>query len=254
MKSFRILALIGGFLVAGAGAFGQQSVPSGTILPVRLDSTLSSKSQTGKPITATIMQDVRLSNGIIIHRGAKVRGEVVDVAPPDDSHPARISFRFDKLMNSKQASPIAVNLRAMASIMEVDEAQIPQSGPDYGTPKTDWTTQQIGGDIVYRGGGPVMEGSENVGEPVYDGVMTQVNSNPDGDCRGAIDGNNDKQALWVFSADACGAYGLANVQIAHAGRTEPAGEITLESKHGALHVPRGTGMLLRVNESAGKKA
>ena len=110
-----------------------------------------------------------------------------------------------------------------------------------------WTTVQIGGDTVYRGGGPVESTLGIMGRPVPDGVLVRLASNPERGCRGAIGGDNALQALWVFSADACGAYSLPNLKIRHAGRTNPFGEIVLESKSGELKIGAGAGLLLRVN-------
>ena len=78
-------------------------------------------------------------------------------------------------------------------------------------------------------------------------MLSRLSPNPDRGCRGAINANDAPQALWVFSADACGAYGLPNLTIRHAGRTDPAGEISLESKKGQVDVNAGAGILLRVN-------
>jgi hypothetical protein len=52
--------------------------------------------------------------------------------------------------------------------------------------------------------------------------------------------------LWVFSSDACGLYDFSNVTLTHAGRTNPVGEITLESRKGDFNIPSGSGLLLRV--------
>src|ERR1035437_8883023 len=56
-------------------ARGRCAIPAGTILPVRLNSTVSSaKSKPGQMITGRIMQEVPLSSGIRIKEGSKVVG------------------------------------------------------------------------------------------------------------------------------------------------------------------------------------
>jgi len=80
-------------------------------------------------------------------------------------------------------------------------------------------------------------------------VLGQVRAKDGTECRGAVDGNDRPQALWVFSSDACGTYGLERVSIAHAGRSNPLGIIVLISERGNLKIAGGAGMLLRVNAS-----
>jgi hypothetical protein len=236
------------FFALAAGLRADESIPAGTIIPVMLNSTLSSaKCKPGQIITARVMQDVPLWSGATIHAGAKVIGQVISVTPASNGAPASISFRFDALKTAHGKIPIATNLRAIASFVEVDQAQIPITGPDRGTSEDAYTTVQIGGDAVYRGGGPVVGSEGRVGKPVGNGVLSRLSSNPDRGCRGSIDANDAPQALWVFSSDACGAYGLPNLTIRHAGRTDPAGEISLESNKGQVNLNAGAGILLRVN-------
>jgi len=236
------------FFVLTAGLRADDSIPAGTIIPVMLNSTLSSaKCKPGQIITARVMQDVPLWSGPSIHAGAKVIGHIVSVTPAANGAPASISFRFDTLKTSKGKIPIATHLRAIASFVEVDQAQIPIMGADRGTPPEAWTTVQIGGDAVYRGGGPVVGLEGKVGRPVSNGVLGRLYANPDRGCSGAINASESPQALWVFSGDACGAYGLPNLTVRHAGRTDPVGQISLESKKGQVNVNAGAGILLRVN-------
>jgi len=137
----------------------------------------------------------------------------------------------------------------LASMMAVEQAQLPETGPDRGTSENAWTTDQIGGEVVYRGGGPVANGLVSVGKPTTTGVLVHVSGKPGTNCRGEIEGNDRLQALWVFSSDACGVYDLSNLAIVHAGHTNPVGEITLASDKGEVNVRAGSGMLLRVNKT-----
>jgi hypothetical protein len=236
-------------------ANSQQSlaIPPGTILPVRLNSTISSaKSRPGQVITARIMQDVPLSPAARIREGSKVIGHIVDVTPASATSQARVSLQFDKLVSSHQTIPITTNLRAIAGFMTVLEAQTPPIGPSESDVYRWLTTVQVGGDVVYGEGGVVTTGEDAnqiVGKQVNGGVLGQVRAKEGTKCRGVIDGNDSPQALWVFSSDACGTYGLEHISIAHAGRTDPAGVIVLASDTGNVRIPGGAGMLLRVTAS-----
>jgi hypothetical protein len=226
------------------------AVPSGTILPVRLDSAISSaKSKAGQVLAGKIMQDISLPSGARIRAGSKVTGHIVEVSAATSSAPARISLQFDKVVSSNQAISVTTILRAMAGFMRILEAQTPPIGPGESDVYRWLTTVQVGGDVVYGEGGPVTSGenaNQIVGKSVNGGVLGQVRAKDGTKCRGAIDGNDSPQSLWVFSSDACGTYGLAHIYIAHAGRTDPVGVIVLASDGSSLKIPAGAGMLLRV--------
>jgi hypothetical protein len=232
-------------LLVSAGLFAQVAIPSGTVLPAQLNSTLSSrKSKPGQRITARIMQDVPLPSGKKIHEGATVEGHAEAVQAAHQVHGGQISLRFDQIEFANQEMPITTSLRALASMMEVEDAQVPPTGPDRGTPWA-WTTRNlIGGEVAYGEGGPVERGAEMVGHALVNGVLSPLRANPE---RGCPDGDETRpQALWVFSSDACGVYGLDEVHINHAGRSQPIGAITLTSQHGDINVRSGSGLLLRI--------
>ncbi|MGA9511038.1 MAG: hypothetical protein WBV55_20625 [Candidatus Sulfotelmatobacter sp.] len=225
----------------------QSAIAAGTILPVRLNSELNShKANSGEVISARLMQDIHLPSGSTLHPGLKVVGRVINVERGKAANAAQLSIRFDALIVSGRRVPITTNVRAIASMMEVEDAQIPEFGPDRGTPENTWTTDQIGGEVVYRGGGPVANGLRSVGQPTPNGVLVQVSAKPGTKCRADVAGNDRPQALWLFSSDACGVYGFSDLTIVHAGRTNPVGEITLASEHGDVKIRAGSGILLRV--------
>jgi hypothetical protein len=228
------------------------AVSPGTILPVRLNTSLSSESsKPGEAITGRIMQDVPLPSGQKIPRGSKVLGKVIAVSPAKNGA-SQISLRFDHLEMRHQSVPVNTNLRAIASFVEVEAAHLPTMSSGEGEVYRWLPTVQIGGDDVFGIGGTVTRWNnpdEVVGRETPDGLLGRLNTREGTPCRAAVYGNDSPQALWVFSSDACGVYGLANVAIVHAGRTDPAGLITLKSARDKLKLPGGTGMLLRVNET-----
>jgi len=233
-------------IMFSAHLFAQITIPPGTILPVALKSSLNSrKARVGQVVIARVMQDAPLPQGTI-RAGSRVIGHITNVKQADATSGAQVSLRFNTVATRKQRVQITTNLRALASMMAVEAAQVPESGPDRGTSQNAWTTDQIGGEVVYRGGGPVANGLMPVGKPTNDGVLVYISAKPGSKCRGDIEGNDRLQATWIFSSDACGVYDIPNLEIVHAGRSDPVGEITLASDKGDVNVRAGSGMLLRV--------
>jgi len=197
------------------------------------------------------MQDVPLGEGKKIRKGSKVAGHIVEIDPEPAGQGTRVTLQFDKVIVGHQEITIATSLRAIAGFMSVLEAQTPPIGPSE-SDVYDWlTTAQIGGDVVYGKGGIVTSADNSdqiVGREVYGGVLGRVMAKEGSMCRGAINGNDQPQAFWVFSTSACGTYGLEHTTIAHAGRTDPKGMIVLVSDRGPLKIVAGAGMLLRVND------
>ena len=230
-------------MLFGAALSAQEVIPPGTILPVELNTSLrSDKMHSGEMVTGRIMQDVPLTRHTKIRAGTKIIGKVVDVTSGTRE---QIAVRFDTLKTRNRRIALTTDLRAMATAVDVEEAMIPTSGPDRGTSEADWVTEQIGGDTVYHGS-IVTHGPEVVGNYVSGGVMVRVSAKPEHGCRGDVGDHGRPQALWVFSSDACGLYDLQNLKLEHAGRTDPIGEIRLQSTKGPVKVPSGSGMLLRV--------
>lgn len=236
-------------LLVSLGTAAQQSIPAGTILPVRVNhSVRTNRVHAGQMISARVMQDVPLGGSSRLRAGAKVVGHVVFVNPANGTSVAELALRFEQVVTRGHRIPVTTNLRALASMMDVADAQVPKSGPDRGTSAFSWTTVQIGGESAIHGGGPVTHGLEVVGHSVGDGVLVRVSAGREGKCRGDID-QAGPQALWVFSSDACGIYDISNLTLIHTGRSEPVGEIRLQSTHGEINLRSGSGLLLRVIRS-----
>jgi len=222
-------------------------IPAGTIIPIRLGSISSEKNRKGDVLKARVMQDVSLRNGGKIHEGATVIGHVLDVTRAVSGSQASLTLKFDIVLQHGESIPVTTNLRALASELEVRFAQIPtlSSGE---SEVFDWLpTVQVGGEAVYGFGGPVTNGDRVVGHAIKGGVLVNLTAKPGSKCRGAFQGNDALQSLWVFSSDACGAYGFPHLMVSHAGRTEPVGELVLTSSEGPVRIESGSGMLLRVH-------
>lgn len=252
MLSRKNLISFGVFLFAAGIVFAATLIPDSSILPARLEMTLSSKdSKVGEVVTARVMQNVPLPGTFKLPAGSKLTGQVLSVQPASESTGGSITFRLDTLHISHEAVRLTLRLRAVASYLEVRQAELPRNGDQSG-PQTAWTTVQIGGDTVYRGGGSVRSRSEVTGKPVEGGVLVRLEQNPGRGCRN--DGTGERaQAMWLFSSDACGAYGLPDVTIVQPVKNSTGaanGELTLKSSKGNVTLHEGSGLLLRVDNPA----
>jgi len=232
-----LLALLA---LSSATQANAQSLAPGTALPISLNSSLKAKgSKPGQKLEGKLMQEVPSSDGSMIKKGSRVTGQVLSVQSP-----SKITIRFDNLQDEHQLIPLNVAARALAQSDSVFQAGLPIDASSTYEGSNSWTTKQIGGDVVFRGRGYVASDQGKIGRWSGSGVWAKLS--PAGDCP-ATDINGQEQALWVFSTSACGAYGFDDqVKITHAGRTEPVGQITLESTK-ELNIGGGSGWLLVVN-------
>jgi hypothetical protein len=222
------------------------AIPAGTVLPLRLEKTISAKDVRGQAVEARITQDVPLPDGEKIPMKATVKGAIVSVETDADGPGVKVTLKFDQLEDHKETLSMVTSLRAIASSRAVQFAQLPHSGSDMGSPNGWADTVQIGGDIRFGDGGAVRNrAKQKVGKGVIGGVLVHVSANPARGCDGPTNGNDNLQALWVFSSDACGVYDLEGVKIAHAGKSSPVGEITLHFDKDDMKVEAGAGILLR---------
>jgi len=110
------LALI---LALGAPALSQRlvTVPVGTVVPLRLDTGLSSNSsRVGDRFTATVFQSVVVDGRLVVPERAKVEGHVTGIGPGDRGRrPGTIAVTFDRIVLSNGTSiPIEATLTALS--------------------------------------------------------------------------------------------------------------------------------------------
>ena len=138
------------------------------------------------------------------------------VGRPNTTSGSEIEIKFDRVRVRGRDIPITTNLRAIASMMEVFDAQIPPIQNDEG-PRT-WVTRNVGAQTLEDEGEQGLAAERAASGPAARGVLEPMNRLPESRCSGTIN-SEQKNALWVFSTVA---YGFGDeLTIAHAGRTEP---------------------------------
>jgi len=239
-----ILCLLAAVVLSLMMVTSPQVLPVGTALPVMMSSGIeASHAKVGQKIDGRLMQDVPISAGFTLKKGAHVIGKVIAV-----QRPRSITVQFTQLQDGHQTIPLNVSLRALAASADVFQAAVPV-GASTSESSDEWVTQQVGGDFVFRGRGYVSSPQGKVGRWNGNGVWGRLDSGPD--CTDA-DLSKDEQSLWVFSTSACGTYGYEKkLTITHDGHTAPLGQITLDSTAKNLEVRGGSGWMLLVNP-AGK--
>ena len=231
-------------LLLATVSLSAQQIPSGTILPAMLADTLdSSRTKPGQQISAKLRQDVPLPNGQKIKRDAKVSGHVIAVS---GGRPAAITLQFDRVDLGKNSVPVTISLRAVASMQAVADARQPANpNSGYGTTPWDWNMGLIGGQAAFNGQRIVKsQDGRVVGKVVEPGQIQGVPmANPERGCTGAPQGSPE-QAFWLFSTDACGAYGFKDLTVG-VSSTAP-GQIVLQSPE-KIVIRDGSGLLLQTN-------
>jgi hypothetical protein len=209
-------------------------VPSGILLPVRLETTITAENaQPGTPIRCRLDQRVPLGNKQYIPRGTELLGHVTVAGP------TTLSLEFAELRLRRVSVPVSVQLIAAASWHAVYLTELPVGGTDRSTSSpADWTTEQIGGDQVYRaaGFGDVYNSvSEKVGRADLVGVYSLASKE-----------NGLPLAMGPFSTTAIGLFGLPQVELAASGGVAHAPIALHMQKTGHWKLERQDALLLRV--------
>jgi len=236
----RYMTFLGVALLAAASFLTAQDIPTGTVVPIMLTTTVdSAKAHPGDPILAKVMERVPLPDGGDIPQGARVIAHVDQVMAAHGKDPSWIAVEFDRIMIHNREIQVKANVRAVASMMAIYDAQVPFFEPDT-TPPSAVMFAPVGGDPAFRPDNP---------EKSYKKMVTFDGELPPG-CGGRLDRESSTGALWVFSPYACGVYGYGKgLAIVKDGSEEPVGNIIVGSqKNFQLHA--GSGWLLRVESQS----
>ena len=188
------------------------------------------------------MQDVLVVGMDKIKERSRITGHIVSVTKPGKSG-STLVVKFDVIEDRGRRIPITAALLAFAADNAVSDAQSPINVTSDRDPMTQWTTRQVGGDVVGRAQGKVSS-VEGVGGEWLGGtsVSIKLTPNPQAGCPGGP-GYDEEQAVWVFSSSACGVYGLKDLKIESSGAMAPFGNIALKSTRN-IALRGGSGWLL----------
>ena len=125
-----------------------QVLPPGTVVPVMLDSPLNAtKGQSDKKIEGRVMQDVLVVGMDRIRERSRITGHIVSATKPGKSG-STLVVKFDVIQDRGRRISITAALLAFASDNAVSDAQSPINLTSDRDPMTQWTTRQVGGDVV----------------------------------------------------------------------------------------------------------
>lgn len=249
MNSKFLLAL----LVTSSVCFGQAAHSATPTLPLAAPTTFpvvftcnvdAKRSHPGDTFTARSTQAVRLADGQLISKGAKVTGHVVAATPfTYDSTPyakqkaSVLSLHFDSIEVQHESLQLNVTVRAMADPITSQEAQTPINHDI----DPSGATVQIGGDQRYPWNAPVTnKDGDVVAYSRHSGVYAHLIAS------GRCDGSDVEVSVGIYSASACGLYGFDRTSAVEFGSSAHPSTLTLVSTHGSPKIWKGSTALLEV--------
>jgi hypothetical protein len=240
-------------VILGSIAGQAQTVPASTAIPVVFTQLLKAgELKPGEKITAKTSQAVFLPNGTFLPAGTAVVGHVVestgftfDPAPYAVQKPSVLALHFDTIAEGNTSIPVDLYARAIAGPVASHEAEIPHYRDEIDTVGT---RILIGGDEFSSLEQSVVSPDGNVvGYDRKDGVFARLLAVTKGDPGSWIqcEATASEQSVGIFSADACGAYGLNTVAMAQNGG-DGSGTFVLESRRQTIALNSGSTALLQV--------
>ena len=242
-------------LLAGVSLCAQP-IPASTAIPVVLThSVAAGQAHPGDPVTAKTLQEVLLPGGRVLPRGTDLTGQVVastpfvfDATPYAVQKPSVLSIRFDTIAAPGATIPVALEVRAVAGPVASHEAEIPHS-----LDEIDWSGTRIlvGGESFSPLEKTVFSPDGNVAgyrrpQGIFARLLAEGSVNPESNF--TCEATSSEQSVAIFSANACGVYGIQSVFLAQKGSPDGA-SLSLASQRRSVRLYAGTTALLQVISS-----
>ena len=201
---------------------------------------------------AKTSQIVLLPGGRSLPAGTALIGHVVasegftfDLTPYAIQKPSILSIHFDAIGPNR--APVNLAARAIAGPVAAHEAEIPHSLDEIDTAGT---RVLIGGSSFSPLEGAVTSPNGELtgyhrAQGVFARLMSAESETPGSTIR--CNATSTEQSTGIFSADACGVYGLTTVDLTANG-ADGQGTFVLESRHRTVALDAGSTALLEVTE------
>lgn len=258
LRSLRLRRFTTGVLAAAALAClptwaTAQPLPGNTTLPVSFATTLEAgKTKVNDPVRAHTLQTVVLPDGTSLPKGTVLVGHVTasvpfhfDSTPYAVQKPSLLGIHFDSIERQDGAQPVNLAVRAIAGSAAVEEASRPFNVTEY---QMNGPMIQVGGDTYWPPDAAVRtRGGQIVAYARKDGVFARPlaaearNAGPGLAC----DAIPQEQAVSVFSASACGLYGMTD-DVMQANGADGSGTFVLASNHTSVFILARSAALLEV--------
>jgi hypothetical protein len=238
----RIVFLAIGIGAASGFSLARPALSEHTTIPVVFVHTLnSSKLKRGDSFELKTTQAVSLNGGERIPKGSLVVGHILKANPQQGGTAGSVlEFEFQEIHNRGRVIPVNLYLRALANFVQAHDATLPNTPPDSDTSSS---TTQVGGDEVYPGDKVYSYNGAEVGKANRDGVFAYLKSSGSGSF---CDASDDLQPVGIFSASACGLYGLSHLTLDQSDASGPSVVIRLSSDKNSVKIPWGSEALLEV--------
>ena len=229
------------------------SLPASTTLPVSFVTNLEAgKNRVNDPVRARTLQEVVLTNGAHIPKGTVLVGHITesvpfhfDETPYARQKPSSLAIHFDRIELKDASLPVSLGVRAIAGSFAVEEASRP-----FNVTELEMTGPmiQVGGDTYWPPDNKVR--SRNGDIVAYlrkEGVYARPLA---AEARNAGTGLScnaipQEQAVSIFSAAACGLYGMADDVLEHNG-SDGSGTFVVSSNRASVFLLAHSAALLEV--------